>query len=139
MQLGDTESPLKTYIENTPNGKEIPDETFKRRHIGVLAFTLALLPFVFGVSRMVGAESITGAELPVIPMLHSVVGSGMVLGLVVTAAVPALSRRVRAATGAVAFMAQASVLAYFTGGFIEAHFLYFVGVGVVALYEDWVP
>ncbi|WP_435099255.1 methyl-accepting chemotaxis protein [Halorubrum sp. N11] len=139
MQLGDTESPVKTYIENTPNGKEIPDETFKRRHIGVLAFTLALLPFVFGVSRMVGAESITGAELPVIPMLHSVVGSGIVLGLVVIAAIPALSRRVRAATGAVAFMAQASVLAYFTGGFIEAHFLYFVGVGVVALYEDWVP
>ncbi len=139
MELEDAESPLRRYIENTPNGKEIPDETFRRRHIGVLAFTLALLPFVFGVSRMVGAESITGAELPVIPMLHSVVGTGIVLGLVVIAAIPVLPRRIRAATGAVAFMVQGSVLAYFTGGFIEAHFLYFVGVGVVALYEDWVP
>ncbi|MFC7187611.1 methyl-accepting chemotaxis protein [Halorubrum yunnanense] len=139
MELGDTESAVQRYIENTPNGTEIPDETFSRRHIGVLAFTLALLPFVFGVSRIVGAESITGAELPVIPMLHSVVGTGIVLGLVVIAAIPVLPRRIRAATGSVAFMVQGSVLAYFTGGFIEAHFLYFVGVGVVALYEDWVP
>ncbi|MBP1923990.1 MULTISPECIES: methyl-accepting chemotaxis protein [Halorubrum] len=139
MELEDAESALQRYIENTPNGTEIPDETFGRRHIGVLAFTLALLPFVFGVSRMAGAESITGAELPVIPMLHSVVGTGIVFGLVVIAAIPVLPRRIRAATGAVAFMVQGSVLAYFTGGFIEAHFIYFVGVGVVALYEDWVP
>jgi len=139
MGLTDTESPLQQYIENTPNGTEIPDETFGRRHIGVLAFTLAFLPFVFGVSRMTGMESITGAELPVIPMLHSIVGTSIVLGLVVIAALPVLPRRIRAATGAVAFMVQASVLAYFTGGFIEAHFLYFVGVGLVALYEDWVP
>ena len=139
MSLTDTESPLQQYIENTPNGTEIPDETFGRRHIGVLAFTLAFVPFVFGVSRMTGMESITGAELPVIPMLHSIVGTSIVLGLVVIAALPVLPRRTRAATGAVAFMVQASVLAYFTGGFIEAHFLYFVGVGLVALYEDWVP
>ena len=139
MGLTDTESPLQQYIENTPNGTEIPDETFGRRHIGVLAFTLAFVPFVFGVSRMTGMESITGAELPVIPMLHSIVGTSIVLGLVVIAALPVLPRRTRAATGAVAFMVQASVLAYFTGGFIEAHFLYFVGVGLVALYEDWVP
>ena len=139
MGLTDTESPLQQYIENTPNGTEIPDETFGRRHIGVLAFTLAFVPFVFGVSRMTGMESITGAELPVIPMLHSIVGTSIVLGLVVIAALPVLPRRIRAATGAVAFMVQASVLAYFTGGFIEAHFLYFVGVGLVALYEDWVP
>ena len=139
MGLTDTESPLQQYIENTPNGTEIPDETFGRRHIGVLAFTLAFVPFVFGVSRMTGMESITGAELPVIPVLHSIVGTSIVLGLVVIAALPVLPRRIRAATGAVAFMVQASVLAYFTGGFIEAHFLYFVGVGLVALYEDWVP
>ena len=139
MQLGDTESAIQRYIENTPNGTEIPDETFSRRHIGVLAFTLALLPFVFGVSRMTGVESITGAELPAIPMLHSVIGTGIVLALIVIGALPILPRRIRAATGSIAFMVQASVLAYFTGGFIEAHFLYFVGVGLVALYEDWVP
>ncbi|MFC7185868.1 methyl-accepting chemotaxis protein [Halorubrum yunnanense] len=139
MELGDAKSPLRRYVENTPNGTEIPNEMFRRRHIGVLAFTLTLLPFVFGVSRMVGTESITGAELPVIPLLHSVAGTGIVLGLVALAAIPVLPRRIRAATGSIAFMAQASVLAYFTGGFIEAHFLYFVGVGVVALYEDWIP
>jgi len=88
---------------------------------------------------MQGLESITGAELPAIPLLHSIVGVSLVLVLLVVAALPQMPRRARSSLASVGFMVNASVLAYFTGGFIEAHFLYFVGVGVVALYEDWVP
>jgi methyl-accepting chemotaxis protein len=132
-------SAFELYIERTPDGTEIPDETFDKRHRGVLLFTVALLPLIFVISRMQGLESITGATLPAIPLIHSIVGIGLVLGLLVIAALPQMPRRVRSSLSAVGFMINASVLAYFTGGFIEAHFLYFVGVGVVALYEDWIP
>ena len=132
-------SAVARYIENTPNGTEIPDESFRKRHRGILAFTTVLVPFLFGISRLNGVESVTGAALPTIPLLHSLAGTGLVVGLLIAAAVPQMPRRARSALAATGFMTVGSVLAYFTGGFIEAHFLYFIGVGVVALYEDWVP
>jgi len=139
MPPSQAQSALRQYIERTPNGAEIPDETFETRHRGILLFTAALLPIVFGISRMRGVESVTGAELPAIPLVHSVVGTGIVVAVLVAAAFPQVPRRARSSLAAVGFMITGSVLAYFTGGFIEAHFLYFIGVGVVALYEDWVP
>jgi len=139
MSTKESLSAIARYIENTPNGTEIPDESFTKRHRGILLFSMAFVPFVFAVSRLTGVQSVTGAELPAIPLVHSVAGTGLILGLLLIAAVPLLPRRVRSALAALAFMTVGSVLAYFTGGFIEAHFLYFIGVGVVALYEDWVP
>ena len=139
MSTKESPSAIARYIENTPNGTEIPDESFTKRHRGILLFSMAFVPFVFAVSRLTGVQSVTGAELPAIPLVHSVAGTGLILALLLIAAVPLLPRRVRSALAALAFMTVGSVLAYFTGGFIEAHFLYFVGVGVVALYEDWVP
>ena len=132
-------SAVERYIANMPDGTEIPDETFTRRHRGILAFTAVLLPIIFAISRLQGVQSVTGAELPAIPLVHSVVGTGLVVGFLAVAALPQVPRRIRSSLAAVGFMICGSVLAYFTGGFIEAHFLYFVGVGVVALYEDWVP
>ena len=137
--MSKTQSAFEQYIERTPNGTEIPDGTFTSRHRGVIAFTAAFLPFLFVISRMEGLESITGAELPAIPLLHSIGGVGLALAILGVAALPQIPRRSRSSLAAVGFMVNASILAYFTGGFIEAHFLYFVGVGVVALYEDWVP
>lgn len=139
MSTKESLSAIARYIENTPNGTEIPDESFTKRHRGILLFSMAFVPFVFAVSRLTGVQSVTGAELPAIPLVHSVAGTGLILALLLIAAVPLLPRRVRSALAALAFMTVGSVLAYFTGGFIEAHFLYFIGVGVVALYEDWVP
>ncbi|ATW88527.1 methyl-accepting chemotaxis protein [Halohasta litchfieldiae] len=130
---------LRRFIANTPDGSRISDSAFEGRHRGVLLTTALLLPFIFAVSRLTGVESVTGAELPSIPMLHSVAGVGLIALLIGIAAVPTLPRRVRTSLASAGFMTTAAVLAYFTGGFIEAHFLYFVGVGVVALYEDWVP
>ena len=130
---------VAAFARSVPDGSRMTDESFRSRHRMVLAATTALLPFVFLTSRLTGVESVTGAELPVIPLSHSVAGVGVVLVLLGTATIPSLSRRIRTSLASFGFMTTAAVLAYFSGGFIEAHFLYFVGVGVVALYEDWVP
>ena len=130
---------VAAFARSVPDGSRMTDESFRSRHRMVLAATTVLLPFVFLTSRLTGVESVTGAELPVIPLSHSVAGVGVVLVLLGTATIPSLSRRIRTSLASFGFMTTAAVLAYFSGGFIEAHFLYFVGVGVVALYEDWVP
>jgi len=130
---------VAAFARNVPDGSRMTDESFRSRHRMVLAATTALLPFVFLTSRLTGVESVTGAELPVIPLSHSVAGIGIVLVFLGTATISSLSRRIRTSLASFGFMTTAAVLAYFSGGFIEAHFLYFVGVGVVALYEDWVP
>ena len=139
MTVESEQSAFRQYIENTPNGTEIPDESFSKRHRGILVFTVALLPVVFAISRATGIESVTGAELPTIPLVHSLVGTGLVFAFLVVAAIPQVPRRVRSSLSSIGFMITGSILAYYTGGFIEAHFLYFIGVGIVALYEDWVP
>jgi hypothetical protein len=118
MTTGHSQSAIGQYIENTPNGTEIPEESFGKRHRGIIGFTAALVPLVFGISRMTGVQSVTGAELPAIPMAHSLAGSGLVVGLLVAAALPQLPRRIRSALAAMGFMTTASTLAYFTGGFI---------------------
>jgi len=138
-QNGREPSKVANFVENIPDGSRISEDSFDTRHRAVLVATAALLPFIFGISRLTGHESITGAELPAIPLSHSIVGVGLVAALIAVATIPTLPRRVRTSLSSFAFMTNASTLAYFSGGFIEAHFLYFVGVGVVALYEDWVP
>lgn len=130
---------VRNFINNIPDGSRISDSVFESRHRVVLIATALQLPFIFGVSRLTGFESITGAELPSIPLVHSIAGVGLIAVLLGVAVVPTLPRKVRTSLASLAFMTTAAVLAYFTGGFIEAHFLYFVGVGFVALYEDWVP
>lgn len=137
--VGDILNNLTEFINNIPDGSRIDKNAFQARHRAVLVATGLLVPFIFGISRLTGIESVTGAELPTIPLLHSLAGTGLVIGLLVVAAIPTLPQRVRTALSSFAFMTNAATLAYFSGGFIEAHFLYFVGVGVVALYEDWVP
>ncbi|WP_171006722.1 methyl-accepting chemotaxis protein [Halalkalirubrum salinum] len=138
----ETEPPLskvRTFIRRIPDGTRITDASFQTRHRVILAVIALHIPFLFLLSRLVGVEPVTGAEFPVIPLVNAIVGIGIIAGFVVVAAIPQLPRRIRSSFASLGFMTCAAVLAYFSGGFIEAHFVYFVGVGVVALYEDWVP
>lgn len=52
MSTEASRSAIARYIENTPNGTEISDESFSKRHHGILFFTTAFVPFVFGISRL---------------------------------------------------------------------------------------
>ena len=94
---------LRQFIANTPDGSRISDAAFERRHRGVLLTTALFLPFIFAVSRLTGVESVTGAELPSIPLVHSVAGVGLIAVLLGVAAVPTLPRRVRTSLASTGF------------------------------------
>ena len=71
--------------------------------------------------------------------LHALLEGGLVALFAAVAAWPRLPRRVRGAVAASGLMAASAILVHLSGGYIEAHFHYFVMLGVVFLYEDWVP
>jgi PAS domain S-box-containing protein len=76
-----------------------------------------------------------------------VVGEGALIAVLGLLALPrTLSRRFRSSMAALGLVTSSAVLVQFSarygtgqGGFIEAHFHFFVVVAFVALYQDWVP
>jgi diguanylate cyclase (GGDEF)-like protein len=62
-----------------------------------------------------------------------------VLGPLVLALPQRLGRTPRAAATTLSLMAASAALVHLWGGVTESHFVFFVMIGVVSLYQDWVP
>jgi len=131
---------LDAFAEFTPSGDTIPDDTWRRRHRNILVVVLAHVPLLFLLGLFEGTETLfSGATIPSIPLTTVLVELGVIVGLVAAASLSALPRRVRTALGTLGLLSSSVVLVHFSGGFIEAHFHFFVAMAVVAVYEDWVP
>ncbi|MFB6141345.1 MAG: methyl-accepting chemotaxis protein, partial [Halosimplex sp.] len=131
---------LKTLVQYTPSGDTIPEETWRRRHRNILLVVLAHVPVLFLLGIFEGTETtFSGATIPSLPLSTVLLELGVLVGLVAAASLSALPRRVRTALGTLGVLSASIVLVHFSGGFIEAHFHFFVGMAVVAVYEDWVP
>jgi diguanylate cyclase (GGDEF)-like protein len=53
------------------------------------------------------------------------------------AALPALGRRARSAAAVLGLITASAVIVHLSGGVVEAHFHFFVMIGVITLYQDW--
>ncbi|GAA4657128.1 bifunctional diguanylate cyclase/phosphodiesterase [Kineococcus glutinatus] len=111
-----------------PEGRLLPEAVWQRRHRTIVR--LALLQALALVVLALG----WGA------------GWWQALAAGVVVAAPALlarwcpwGRKGRAAAATTSLFAASAVLVHLAGGLTEAHFHFFVMVGVVALYQDWVP
>jgi methyl-accepting chemotaxis protein len=130
-------SEFATYV---PRGTSLPEDAWRARHRNILLLLLAHVPFLFALGSFTGTDPyLTGAAFTAVPFEHNVVGNAFLLALALVAWWSALPRRVRAAVAAVGLMTSSALLVYFSGGFIEAHFHFFVVAGVIASYEDWAP
>jgi signal transduction histidine kinase len=110
-----------------PRGNTLDANSFRHRH-ALLSWVLAAhLPalFAFGVVRGFGAVH-TALELTV------PAGCLVVANLV-------RDRRLAAFHITAGLVFCSSVLVHLSGGMIEAHFHFFVLIGLIALYQDWVP
>ncbi len=127
-------------IKYVPRGESLPQEAWEKRHRNILVLLLAHVPFLFALGTFTGTDPyVTGADFTAVPLEHALGGVGIIAVLAGAAWVPVLPRRVRAAVAAVGLMTASAVLVYFSGGFIEAHFHFFVVAGVIATYEDYLP
>jgi methyl-accepting chemotaxis protein len=131
---------IREFIKYTPDGSTIPADTWQVRHRNILTILVAQVPLWLLLGFFKGTESVvTGATIPAIPTPFILLEVGVFLGLTALARWRRFSRRVRTALETLALVTSSAVLVHFSGGYIEAHFHFFVVMAVVAVYEDWLP
>lgn len=111
-----------------PEGRPLPDDVWRRRHrviIAVLWLHAAAMP-------VVGLATGNTAG-------HSFFEAGIVASIAFVASLPGRGRKLRAAAAALGLVTSSGLLVHFSGGYIEAHFHFFVMVALMTLYQDWVP
>jgi hypothetical protein len=111
-----------------PAGGELTYVEFMRRHrwIVYLVWIQAAGTLVFGLARQVYP--------PVVVLECSFIAA---LGGV--AMLEVLAPRFRSAIATLALITTSAVIVQFSGGYIEAHFHFFVMLAVISLYQDWIP
>ncbi len=116
---------LREYV---PEGRTHAGPEWRVRHRAILdvLWLHALGLSAFGVYQGFGVFQSFGEGLLI-----------AVFGLV--ASWPELSHRVRSAIASLGLIMSSAVLVHFSGGYIEAHFHYFIVLVVIAMYEDWIP
>jgi signal transduction histidine kinase len=118
---------MRVLIDYLPRGNTLDAETFRRRHL-LMCWILALhIPalWAFGVWRGYGVA-------------HSALEVVVPTACLVFARL-ARNRRLAAFFVTAGLVFCSSVLVHLSGGMIEAHFHFFILIGLIALYQDWVP
>ncbi|MGY1754105.1 putative bifunctional diguanylate cyclase/phosphodiesterase [Blastococcus sp. SYSU D01042] len=111
-----------------PSGRRLPEAVWERRHRAIVrlsagcAIGLVLLAWAWGYGQPAAAAVLAAVGGPL-----------------VVAVVPGLGRAVHAAATTLSLMAASIALVHLWAGVTEAHFVFFVMIGVVSLYQDWVP
>lgn len=111
-----------------PQGHELPYLNWRLRHRGILvllALHAVALP-LFGLYMGVQWS-------------HSLLEGGVVALLALAASWNRLHRRVQSSIACLGLITCSAILTHLSGGYIEAHFHFFVMLGVIALYQDWIP
>ncbi|MCX6020314.1 MAG: ATP-binding protein [Chloroflexi bacterium] len=111
-----------------PRGLPLPEEVWLFRHRGLLAVLWLHVPAIvlYGILSQYG-------------VVHSLAEATLVTVPAVIASMPKFSRRTRAVMVSTGLLTASGVITHLSGGYIEAHFHFFVMVGAISLYEDWIP
>ncbi len=111
-----------------PRGQLLDPEVWERRHRGIVIvlWLHAAGLTLFGVVRGFGVA-------------HTIQDASLVAVLAMLAGQPTGSRRLRASAAVLGLVVASAVLVHLSGGATEAHFHFFVVVGIITLYQDWVP
>ena len=119
---------LKRLRSTLPQGGSLPDAVWAERHHRILILLWLHVPglLVFSLYRH---------QTP----LHSLIEAALVANFPVAAEAFRHHRRLSTVIASLGLLTCSAVLVHLSGGLIEAHFHYFVMVGVVTLYQDWLP
>jgi diguanylate cyclase (GGDEF)-like protein len=111
-----------------PQGRLLPEPAWKQRHRAIVAllWAHAIGLAAFGVVQGYG-------------LVHSAAEAALVAGAALFASLRGPSRRLRSAVASLGLITSSALLVHIWGGAIEAHFHFFFVVGVLTLYQDWLP
>ncbi|WP_418286172.1 methyl-accepting chemotaxis protein [Halorubrum sp. DTA46] len=133
-------SEIRDIVRYIPDGTSMPDEMWASRHRKILFVAVAQVPFLLGLGLYEGTEgTVTGATIPATPPVMLAAFAGIILGSAALSLWAPVGRRQRSVLAAFSVMTVSMALVKVSGGYIEAHFHFFVFVAVLALYEDWLP
>jgi diguanylate cyclase (GGDEF)-like protein len=111
-----------------PKGQMLPEHIWRRRHSTIVGLlwvqVVALTAFGLWQGQSPRHMAIEGGFLALPALLASSEWAGA---------------KLRVAAASFGLISCSAVLVHLWGGVIEAHFLFFVMIGVLTLYQDWVP
>jgi diguanylate cyclase len=111
-----------------PKGQLLPEHIWRRRHATIVWLLWLHVPtlFVFGL--------VMGQSVP-----HMLQESGIVAIAAWVAASERFTVKQRVIAASFGLISSSAILVHLSGGYIEAHFHFFVMIGVLTLYQDWIP
>src|SRR5438034_5524224 len=111
-----------------PRGGSLPEEMWRRRQRAILVLLwvhVGGIP-VFALVRGYGLG-------------HALVEASPVAALTFLATLPGHTHKFRSIVSALGLLTASATLVHLSGGAIEMHFHFFVVIGILTLYEEWVP
>jgi signal transduction histidine kinase len=121
-------TPLLVRIRQVlPRGTTLTEESWQTRHhilLGILALHLPLL-VVVGILGGRAAPTVLAEITP--------------LAVITVVGLLPIGRTARSLATTVGLSGTSALLVHLTGGLVEAHFHYFLTLGLIALYQDWRP
>jgi diguanylate cyclase (GGDEF)-like protein len=119
---------IQRLLSILPSGRTLSDRVWVRRHRAVVWL---LWLHVIGLGAFAVAVGMT--------LDHAAVEMTLVAAPTTLASWSRLGRSVRATAASFGLVTASAVLVHLSGGYVEAHFHFFVVVGILALYQDWAP
>jgi diguanylate cyclase (GGDEF)-like protein len=109
-----------------PTGQLLTPAVWAQRHRGIV-WLLWLHVAGVAVFALVRGKTVGHAVAEMTPMALCALA----------AALPTLGRRARSAAAVLGLITASAVIVHLSGGVVEAHFHFFVMIGVITLYQDW--
>ena len=128
LSRADLEAQISTVRELLPRGHLLSDETWARRHRAVVLLLWAHVLAVFVFALFTNHEAVHGAA-----------EASVVAGAAMAAQWGRLGRTMRAAAASFGLVSASAMFVHLSGGYVEAHFHFFVMIGVISLYQEWLP
>jgi signal transduction histidine kinase len=119
---------IRRAINSLPRGGSLPEETWRTRHRVIVAILWA---HAVGLPLFALARGYT--------FRHGLLDDAPVVAFALLASARGRGRKFRSAASALGLLSSSAVLVHLSGGTIEAHFHFFVVIGMLTMYEDWLP
>jgi diguanylate cyclase (GGDEF)-like protein len=111
-----------------PKGQLLPEHVLRRRHRSIVILLWLHVPALFAFGVLMGNS-----------VLHTGVDVSMVVLCGVGASLERFRLKARIIAASFGLVTCSAVLVDLWGGITEAHFHFFVMIGVLTLYQDWTP
>jgi signal transduction histidine kinase len=118
---------VSAVLAYLPRGNTLSDEAWNKRHLLLQWLLLLHVPGLFLFGLALGHRPIDVAETVAVPFACLVLGRVM------------RTRRLASFFITAGLVFCSAALVGLSGGSIEAHFHFFIMIGFIALYQDWVP